>query len=277
MTTPYNLRQSSLATLAIIHDLPTLPDRFLRIQDVLNNPESHIHELTRAIESDHATSATILKIANSSYYNPLGHPIASLPFAISRLGRKATGDVAMSMSLLYGFAMPASIFVIRKFWAHAFGVGEMSRYLSIHLPQTPKLNPDEMFTIGLLHDIGRVILGMRIDISYFEGELGHINGDTLVEAEREVYGIDHAEIGGIILQQWGIPECIANTVKHHHDASSNFPATMICKLADSMVHTHLQDISEMDQMQLKFQDPDFLNIINEQYINLPPAPTESET
>lgn len=249
-----NLRQTSLETLGIIDDIPTLPDRFLQIQEVLHDTESTLNDLTEIIQTDQATSATLLKIANSSFYNPLGSPVSSLSYAISRLGRQETGDIALSMSLLYGFAIPAGIAIIRGFWAHAFATAQISRHLALHHPLASHSKPDTLFMAALLHDIGRVILSMRIDMSYFEKNFSTFDETSLIAAEIEHYGIDHTEVGEIILKQWSLPPEIYSVVANHHHAAGQPIDTMICMFADSFSCKHLGLVLNIEDVQIKLQE-----------------------
>jgi len=255
MTTQTVLRQTSLEMLGIIEDMPTLPDRFLRIQEILNTKDSSANDLAQIVQTDQATAAMVLKIANSSYYNPMGKSIGNLGYAVSRLGRKGTADIAMSMSLLYGFAIPAGISEIRKFWAHAFAVGQISRHLAVHMPGAHKEDPDTLFMAALLHDIGRVVLGMRVDLSYFERGFANLHGQDLIDAEENAYGMNHAEAGEVTLNQWGMHPDVCEVVgSHHHKSSQQSISTKICMLADGFAHAHLRDVSSIEDVQNKLND-----------------------
>ncbi len=247
------LRQTSLNILSMVDQMPTLPDRFMQIQAILDDADSTLADLTEIIKTDHATSATLLKAANSSYYNPLGAPVSNLAYAISRLGRKETGDIALSMSLLYGFAIPASIGVIRKLWINVYAVAQIGRFITLQL-KLKELDPETMFMACLLHDIGRVILSIRIDMSYFEKPFSALEGQALISAEVEAYGIDHAEVGQIILKAWGIPPDIHEIVAAHHQASPTLLAIKICQFADTFAHQHLHTPLSIEDVQIKLQE-----------------------
>ncbi len=143
------------------------------------------------------------------------------------------------MSLLYGFAIPAGIAAIRAFWTHAFAVGLLSRQLTGKLPNDMAVPcPETMFVAGLLHDIGKAILGIRVDPLYFEREQFRQFGDELNQAENAHYGMDHAEAGSFILTRWGIPNEIVEVVGGHHLNSGHIGAK-ICSIADAFAHEHL--------------------------------------
>ena len=264
LTNPLKLlQQSTIDTLKSVDSLPTLPDLFLHIQAVLNNPESTLQDLTQAIERDQVITAAIVKVANSSYYNPLGKPASSLSFAISRLGRAETSSIALSMALLYGFSMPTGIANMRRFWAHAFAVGQICRKITTHLPEQGHSGADQLFLSGLLHDIGRAILGIRIDPQYFEQSFANLHGEELIQAEQKAYGINHAEVGAIVLQQWGFPSEIYQRIHEHHDKQNKTLDGKILSLADNITHQHLTSVPSIEEVESILRAPDFDDIIIE--------------
>jgi len=257
------LRQSTIDTLNSIDDLPTLPDLFLHIQNILHTPESTLQDLTQAIERDQIIAATIVKIANSSYYNPLNKPASSLSFAISRLGRSETSSIALSMSLLYGFSLPTGIANMRRFWAHAFAVGQTCRKICIQLPQQKQLNAETLFLSGLLHDIGRAILGIRIDPQYFEQDFANFIGEELIQAEQQRYGIDHAQVGTIVLKQWGFSNDFCMLIEQHHNNNNRTIEAKILHWADNITHQHLPNLANIEEVEIKTRDPEFDTIITQ--------------
>lgn len=257
------LRQSTIDTLNSIDSLPTLPDLFLHIQSVLNAPESTLQDLTQAIERDQIIAATIVKIANSSYYNPMNKPASSLSFAISRLGRTETSNIALSMSLLYGFSLPTGIANMRRFWAHAFAVGQTCRKICFHLPKESQLNSEELFLSGLLHDIGRAILGIRIDPQYFEQSFANFIGEELIQAEQQTYGIDHAQVSAIVLKQWGFPAQFCQLIEQHHNSNNKHINAKILILADHITHQHLANLTNIEEVETKTREPEFDTVITQ--------------
>jgi len=253
-------RESTLQLIGITTDVPSLPDRYARIQEVIDDSTSSATDLARIIGTDQATSAMVLKFANSPMHNPMRQNIGTLSMAIARLGTRETGHVAMSMSLLHGFAIPAGMAQIRTFWAHAFAVALLSRHMAALLG----MDEGELFVAGLLHDIGRAILGIRVDMAYFEGKLGLLSGDQLVAAERQAYGVDHAEAGSEILRLWNFPDSIREPVANHHNEDTHSVPGKVIRLASMEVHKRLPYASDIDHVEQPLMEkPERIRILLE--------------
>ncbi len=238
-------RESSLALIEMVNDLPSLPDRYAHIRAVIENPRADASELASVISTDQATTLMILKFANSLLHNPMGNSIASLPLAIARLGIRETGHIAMTMTLLYGFCMPTGMVHIRAFWAHAFGVALLCKKMAALLDD----DQDALFTLGLLHDIGRAILGIRIDMEYFESPLARMHGDELVQAESKAFGLDHAEAGEVILKLWRFPSLICQAVGEHHREKPLSVHAHILQLANNEALQCIPYATDIDRVQ----------------------------
>lgn len=246
-------RESNLTLIRMVNDLPSLPDRYTHIRAVIEDPRSGAAELARIVGTDQATTAMVLKVASSPLHNPMDRNIASLPIAIARLGTRETAHIAMTMSLLYGFVIPTGMGTIRNFWAHAFSVALLCKQMAALLD----LDQDTMFTAGLLHDVGRAILGIRIDMGYFESPLGQMSGRKLVEAERQIFGLNHAEVGEEILKLWQLPSSVCQVVGAHHIENPDSAYVHILQLADHEAHSCIKPGTGIDQIEeLLLKEPD---------------------
>jgi len=247
MTTSGFDRNSTLELLRFSEDLPSLPDRFIKIQNVAQDPDSDADDLAKVIRSDQATTAMILKFANSPAYNPTNTPIGELSQAITRLGSRETVHIATAMSLMYGMILPTGMANIRVFWGHAFGVALAAEHLARSLdPAAQHCSHEHAFMAGLLHDIGRAALGMRVDFSYFEHETGHLHDDALIQAEENYYGVNHAEAGMQLLQLWLFPDDLCQAVGEHHHAESKSFLSRLCYRANTFINEHLPERTPFD-------------------------------
>jgi len=237
-------REDTLVLIRRVEDIPTLPDIFFRVRKVIEDPASDSKALARVVGTDQATASRLLKVANSAAFNPAGKPISRLEYAIARLGVKETGNIAMAMSLFYGLTLRGSVQNIRLFWTHAYAVGVLSKQMAGVLG----LAVEEIFIAGLLHDIGRAILGLRVDMSYFENETGRLSGKLLIEKEVACYGLDHAVAGAETMEAWHFPAALIKAVKEHHKTDSDFLPARIVSLANRVAHAHLSRIASLEQV-----------------------------
>jgi len=235
-------RESTLELLKFSADLPSLPDRFVKIQQVIQDPDSGAEDLARIIRSDQATTAMILKFANSAAYNPTHTPIGELSKAIARIGSKETVHIATAMSLMYGMILPTGMANIRCFWSHAFGVAMVCEKMAMALdPSGLQCSHERAFMTGLLHDIGRAALGMRVDFSYFERESGHLHQEALIAFEEAYYGVNHAEAGMQLLRLWLFPDDVFTAVAEHHNPDCTQFLGRICYQANAYCNAHLSE------------------------------------
>jgi len=235
-------RESTLELLAFSDDLPSLPDRFVKIQKVAQDQNSSADDLAKVIQGDQATSAMILKFANSPAYNPTQTAIGELSKAIARLGSRETVHIATAMSLMYGMILPTGMANIRSFWAHAYGVALVCQHIAHEVDPAENLCVHERaFMAGLLHDVGRAAFGMRVDFSYFERDMGHLHGKELILAEEAFYGLHHGEAGRLLLQLWLFPDDLCEAVAEHHNPDSQLLLAKICYVANQYVNQHLPD------------------------------------
>jgi len=237
-------REDTLELIRRVEDIPTLPDVFFRLKKVIEDPTSDSKALARVIGTDQATTSRLLKVANSAAFNPAGRPISRLEQAITRVGVNETGNIAMAMSLFYGLVLRGSVQNIQLFWIHAYAVGVLSKQMAGALG----LAAEEIFIAGLLHDIGRAILGLRVDMSYFENETSRLSGDLLIEREVACYGLDHAVAGAEIMEAWHFPAALIKAVREHHKPDSDFLPARIVSLANREVHAHLSRIADLEQV-----------------------------
>lgn len=237
-------REDSITLIEMMEDIPTLPDSFIRIKKLIGNEGASAADLAKAIRTDHAVSACVLKVANSAYYNSMGLPVATLTQAVARLGFMEASHIIMASSLLYGFTLPLGMNYIRALWAHAFAVGVLCERLAKRHHQ----DSEELFMAGLLHDIGRAIIGIRLDLTYFESNMASMHAESLVDEEVKKYGIDHAEAGALLLHHWDFPEALQRTVAEHHKHESTFLPARICALADGEANRRFPFGSSIDQI-----------------------------
>ena len=211
-------RQIKSAILAA-GNLPTLPLVALEVTRLAENPLTSVPDMVRLIRNDPALTANVLRAANSGYYG-MPRRIDSLNMALVVLGMREVSNLVTSLSVLQTFAESPEInsFDMPAFWEHSAGCAEIARVVATRLHL--RLHEAE-FTAGLLHDIGKIVLDQFFHDEFRQArELETHENISSLEAERQVMGVDHAEIGAWLAETWSLPPAIAEAIRYHHDPQS---------------------------------------------------------
>ncbi len=198
--------------------LPPLPDIVLRIQNMVNSPDTGIKEIAKAIEIDPVLAGRILKLSNSPFYTRSTSQITSLPLAITKIGLNMLVNIVYSLKLTSLFT-DKSVLDNSQFWRHSLAVAIFTQSLSRRI-RCSKKEQDIIYLAGLMHDIGIIVFGYLIKNEYSDF-LKNSTGEEelLYEQEMKEFGIDHAEIGALFIDKWwGMDKRIFQSVGHHHSS-----------------------------------------------------------
>ena len=195
--------------------LPTLPTVVSKMIELVDNPRTSAASLARLISADQALTARILKLANSAYYG-FSREISTVNMAIVVLGFNTVKDMGLSLSVFDVFKKMENTdkFDIARFWEHSIACGIASRMLARNYRSR---FAGEAFVAGLLHDIGKVILNQYFHKEFMEIMVRTSNGIVLEEAEEQVIGTHHTQIGAWLAEKWNLPKIISETLLFHHD------------------------------------------------------------
>lgn len=201
----------------IIHlsprDIPPLPDAMVELLGIANDPAVSFNKLSQVIGRDQALTLRMLAVANSPYYG-CSRRIDSIRGAIAVLGTRQVQNIASAMALAPAFESDHG----PRLWQH----GLTTAVWTTHVVRALCIPPlDYVFTAGLLHDIGVVLLLSNAP----EAESACLDeaetsGRPLEEIEHEHLGTDHAYIGARACSSWKLPERLAELVGDHHHTGS---------------------------------------------------------
>jgi putative nucleotidyltransferase with HDIG domain len=206
-----------------VDDLPTLPETFLRITQIVNNPRASAKDLAAVIGDDQVLTARLLRLVNSSFY---GFPqkVSTVTGAIVLLGFDAIRSLLLSSSVFEIFPgkRRKNQHELAALWDHALGCAVAAKVIGGRLRYD---NIEELFVGGLLHDIGKIV-----EMVYLPGDFNKVRNlvkekDLLIlEAEREVLGVSHAEVGTLLASQWRLPQKLVKVIETHHspEEAANF-------------------------------------------------------
>ncbi|MBS1188991.1 MAG: hypothetical protein H6R10_783 [Rhodocyclaceae bacterium] len=198
---------------ARLKQLPSLPSAVSEVLASFANEDIEVETLAQQIARDQGLAARVLRVANSSFYG-LQNKVGTIHEAVVVLGFRAVRSMVLAVGMNGVFrAEQCPGFDVQGHLRHGVGVGLAARALAPLAGQAPEL----AFTAGLLHDIGELVLASNFSRQYAEVFAYRRERDAfLVDAEREVLGIDHAEVGGLLAETWRFPAAIRDAVAWHH-------------------------------------------------------------
>lgn len=219
--------------------LPSLPSLYLEIIDKLNEPDASLSDVGAIISKDVSMSAKILKLVNSSFFG-FFTKISNPEQAVSLLGLITIKSLVLSIKVFSQFDSEAEKYLsIEELWNHSFLTGLFTKAIVNELSNDKDLREDA-FTVGLIHNIGIITLTTKLPDKYrsvYEHALG--KQIALAQAEYEILGSSHSEIGGYLLGLWGFPDKITDAVARHHfinvDDENYDDLTLALHIADIFV------------------------------------------
>jgi putative nucleotidyltransferase with HDIG domain len=205
-------------TLKSIDNVPTLPNVYFKLDQLLRDPNASIVKVRRVIEEDPPIVAKLLQRVNSGFYN-LSREVTNIQQAIVMIGFTEIYNLVVELSVLSMFQKMKEnkYFNFDRFWKHSAGTARIAASLRKHIGVD--FNNTE-FTAGLLHDFGRLIMCLYFPEKYNRVfEYSRIYQVTLYEAEKKELAFTHAEAGFWLAKQWGLPSEVAGVMLHHHDVT----------------------------------------------------------
>lgn len=196
-----------------VTDLWSIPENTQKIQKMLGNPNSAIDTITVEVERDPGLSAQLLRIVNSAFYGMAGQ-IKSIRHAIVVLGYQETKRLVTVSSLISKLsqANPDVQIDFKAFWSHSLWTAHAASMLA---SLTGQAKPDDMFTAGLLHDIGKLVIYQHLTFAVKQIFAGVAAGVPYHAAEERVLGVDHTVIGASVCERWHFPPTVIEAVRNH--------------------------------------------------------------
>lgn len=220
------------AVLAQRDALPAFPRVIEKILETLDDPDANINLMVGHVSHDPVLSARVFSLANAAASNTRRDAkIRDLYTATSLIGLQRLRE-AVIMTSLIGFLrgeLPAGL--SPGFWQHSAATGISAQQVAAHthLPGDPAL------IAGLLHDIGQLWL-YRFEPEAFMVAWGAAADRKagIVDAEREIFAVDHAQVGAWLAESWGLPPPICKAIQHHHapDLALDEPLVAVVHVAE---------------------------------------------
>ncbi|MBF0328276.1 MAG: HDOD domain-containing protein [Nitrospirae bacterium] len=237
-------------------DVPSLPTVAGKVLQLMNDDFSSINQLEKIISQDQSFSTRLLKIANSPYYGR-GKKVDSVSTAIILIGLNTMKNLVVAASLK-DIHRKFGLFE-QRLWDHSLGVSIAASALAA---ETRLMSSEEALVVGLIHDIGKTILNNSMPDSYsLIIERVYDEGISFIEAENDMLGFNHCNVGGLVARKWKLPKNLEAVIEYHHsedfsmveDSDYEFQC-LIVKTADALclnLNIGLRSSVEMSDIELE--------------------------
>ena len=234
MTDPASFILDRDTALQGVGKLPSLPAVVVELLESMDDDGAGMQQLAAKLSRDQALVAKVLRVANSSFYGLQGK-VDSIADAVVVLGLRGVRTLATAAAVTNVFASTTSDdYDFRLFWRHSIATALCAREIAIAL----RLNEGNAFTAGLLHDIGRLALASCFPRHFAAVIACRKAGDiTWRQAEQQVLGLDHAELGQMLTERWRFPVAMSSAIgAHHTPAHAGDPLVAVLHVADVLAH-----------------------------------------
>lgn len=227
-------KEATYAKLTNFKNLPSIPKVLFDVTKLLNSPSATTLKLAELISKDTGLTTKVLAVANSPLYG-IKRKVSSIEFAIIVLGQQEVKDVVTAISLADSFRLaPSPNFSPIEFWVHSMVAGAAAKNITQNLGFT---FGSDAFVAGILHDMGILVIynfmNKEYEAIYKIAAEKHL---PLIEAEKQILGITHQEIGKFLAERWNLPVQLCDTLNYHHTPSLSTykELTSIIHLVDYM-------------------------------------------
>ena len=197
--------------------LPPAPQVLPKVLDALHHEQTTLEEVGEIITLDPALTAKLLHFCNSVYFAGR-EPVANVPEAIWRVGFQTIFSLVSAVTGSNSFTLPKDAGVDgAQLWTHSLSTAFGCKFIAEDIGEDSNM----LFTAGLLHDIGRVVLAQAKGAAY--GQLlaqAATTGTNPAEGEKSAYGFTHAEVGACLMENWRLPVPLVQSVRFHHQPAA---------------------------------------------------------
>lgn len=250
MAQPIDKSQATTKLLAFIQQMPSLSTTATKVLQVCNTPAPAPNDLNRVISLDPVLAGKVLKLINSAYY-ARRNQITSLTRAIIMLGINTIKNLVLSTAIVKcvtGSAISRTL-DMNAFWSHSIQVGVTARLISKEM-KIPVQDQEYFFLAGLMHDLGKIPMSSQFPEVYDRIlENRDTESHDICLKETQLLGLNHCDVGQMIVEKWDLGEDIAAAFTRHHHIRRHLETSdrigWIIEMAD--IFAHLTDPAETGQ------------------------------
>ncbi len=203
-----------------IKNLKPIPAVINQILEVIDRPDSSMEQISQIIQYDPAITASVLRTCNSVYFG-LKTPAESVKDAATMLGMDQLLEIVLMKSGAKALSGKQEGYGLHEgaMWKYSVSSALIAKQIAIKLSMD---NKNTIFTAALLKDIGKTVLDRFVQDSFEKITALVVDKNySFRKAEKEVIGVDHAELGGMIAKIWKFSPRMVNIIRHHHLTDSS--------------------------------------------------------
>ncbi len=203
--------------LSSVHNLPSVPVIMMEVSRLIEEPGASATKLGRIISKDQGLVTKILSVANSPLYG-IPRRVSTIDFAIVILGFNHIKNIVIALSMMEAFKSAAGTnFDQKKYWEHSLMIATAAKKIADDLGYRTS---GEVFTAGLLHDLGIPIIYKYFNKEYTEIiKQAELTEKSYYSLENEILGVTHADIARLLMDKWNLPVNLAEAIQYHHTPS----------------------------------------------------------
>ena len=195
--------------------LVSLPQVYLQVKKVIDNPESTMADLSRAISIDPGMTAVVLKLVNSAFY-AMPRKVETISRAVGLLGMQPLHDLVLAVSVTTTFSgLSQQVMNMNIYWANSFFSALAARELA---RKCFLVDSERMFVEGLLRDIGHLLMYEYLPEQAEKAmRTSAETGEAIHIVEQQQIGYDYTQVGKALVNEWELPKNLGEAIQYQHN------------------------------------------------------------
>lgn len=218
--------------------MPAFPKSVQRILELSRDINCPPKELVSVIDKDPVMTMKLLHIINSAYYS-FPKQITSVNQAIVFIGLNTIKNMALSFAVIGVLPQQNDAgYDMRRYLMHSLVTASLARILC------QKFNKDgtdagDCNLAGLLHDFGKVVFAQFMPAEFKQAlSYSAENKVPLHLAEMHIIGVDHSEVGAMLVEGWQFPKDLSFAIRHHHNVAKTNSTLQCCLFVADLLSKH---------------------------------------
>lgn len=223
---------------AAVDGMPAFPKSVQAILDLTRDVNCTPKDLVQVIDKDPVVTVKILKVINSAYYS-LPKQVTSINHAVVFLGFNTIKNLALGIAAIGMLPKSnAAGFDVQQYLLHSLATANIAKRIASDVEGA---DPMDCFIAGLLHDFGKVVFAQFMPNEFRQAlEASKTNGSSLHEALRQIIGVDHAVVGGMLVEKWRFAPNLVETIQNMHGPEVLDTPMVACVFAANQISKKLQ-------------------------------------